>query len=278
MNLHNYTNYSQISELIKLINPNLKEQLSLEEIASKVGLSSDDLRMLFIDWAGVEPNKFFEYVSIQHAKQVLNKSQATLFDAGNKTALSDKEILHVSLVEIEEMSSEEYQKNLSINYSFAKNLFGEVLVASTHKGICYIGFSDDKHIALSDLEKRFSKASFTEQIDDIQHNALQIFTQDWSKINKIKLHLKGTNFQMQVWKALLEIPKGSLTTYGNIAEIIQKPKAARAVGTAIGSNPVSFLIPCHRVIQSSGVFGGYMWGTIRKTAIIGWEAARIMAL
>jgi AraC family transcriptional regulator of adaptative response/methylated-DNA-[protein]-cysteine methyltransferase len=138
-----------------------------------------------------------------------------------------------------------------------------------------MGFSDNKQIAFSELVKRFPKASFIQQTDDIQQNALQIYTQDWSKIDKIKLHLKGTDFQLKVWEALLKIPTGDLATYGNIARLIRKPKASRAVGTAIGSNPVAYLIPCHRVIQSTGIFGGYMWGTTRKTAIIGWEASKI---
>jgi AraC family transcriptional regulator of adaptative response/methylated-DNA-[protein]-cysteine methyltransferase len=110
----------------------------------------------------------------------------------------------------------------------------------------------------------------------IQQNALYIFTHDWSKLNQIKLHLKGTDFQLKVWEALLKIPAGQLSTYGNVAAIIDKPNASRAVGTAIGSNPVAFLIPCHRVIQSTGLTGGYMWGSTRKSAIIGWEAAKTL--
>ena len=111
-------------------------------------------------------------------------------------------------------------------------------------------------------------------LDVIQQNALYIFTHDWSKLHQIKLHLKGTAFQLKVWEALLKIPMGQLSTYGNIAASIKNPNASRAVGTAIGSNPVAFLIPCHRVIQSTGTFGGYMWGPVRKTAMIGWEAAK----
>jgi AraC family transcriptional regulator of adaptative response/methylated-DNA-[protein]-cysteine methyltransferase len=111
-------------------------------------------------------------------------------------------------------------------------------------------------------------------VDLSQQNVLYIFTHDWSKLHKIKLHLKGTEFQLKVWETLLKIPMGQLSTYGNIAKQIDIPKAARAVGTAVGDNPVAFLIPCHRVIQSSGIFGGYHWGAIRKTAMIGWEAAK----
>ena len=121
----------------------------------------------------------------------------------------------------------------------------------------------------------FPKAALTQTVDLIQQNALHIFSHDWTKLDKIKLHLKGTDFQLKVWQALLQIPFGQLDTYGSVAETIRHPRAARAVGTAIGSNPVAFLIPCHRVIQSSGAVGDYMWGPVRKTAIIGWEASRI---
>jgi AraC family transcriptional regulator of adaptative response/methylated-DNA-[protein]-cysteine methyltransferase len=125
------------------------------------------------------------------------------------------------------------------------------------------------------LRKHFPNAHFKQVLDLSQQNALYIFTHDWSKLDQIKLHLKGTDFQLKVWETLLKIPMGALSTYGTIANKIEKPLSSRAVGTAIGSNPIAFLIPCHRVIQSSGLLGGYMWGNTRKTAIIGWEAAKI---
>ncbi|MDD2387859.1 MAG: methylated-DNA--[protein]-cysteine S-methyltransferase [Bacteroidales bacterium] len=281
MNEQEYNNYCRIAEVIELAQQDCMKQPKLEEIAKKIGLNSADFQKLFNDWAGVEPAKFLEYINVQYAKQILSNSQSKLFETSSKTEPLGNARLHNQLVEIVEMTPEEYQndcKNLDINYSFTKSLFGLLLVASTHKGICYLGFSDNKQIAFSDLQKRFSKAKFIQQADNIQQNALQIFTTDRSKINKIKLHLKGSYFQLSVWKALLQIPMGSLLSYKDIAEIIQKPKSARAVGTAIGSNPISFIIPCHRVIQSSGAYGGYMWGTIRKTAIIGWEAAKVNSL
>ncbi|MFI0430861.1 bifunctional helix-turn-helix domain-containing protein/methylated-DNA--[protein]-cysteine S-methyltransferase [Mariniflexile sp. HMF6888] len=280
MNEQEYINYTRIAEAIEYIQQNYTEQPTLEEIAKKVHLSPFHFQKMFTDWAGVSPKKFLQFISVQHAKQILNNSQTTLFETAYKTGLSGTGRLHDLFVKIEGMTPGEYKnkgENLTINYSFAESLFGEILVASTDKGICYMGFSDNKQIAFSELEKRFPKASFIQQTDEIQQNALQIYTQDWSKINKIKLHLKGTDFQLKVWEALLKIPTGNLATYGNIANLIQKPKASRAVGTAIGNNPIAFLIPCHRVIQSTGIFGGYMWGTTRKTAIIGWEASKINA-
>jgi AraC family transcriptional regulator of adaptative response/methylated-DNA-[protein]-cysteine methyltransferase len=164
---------------------------------------------------------------------------------------------------------------LHINYSYAASPFGNILVASTSKGICYMSFSDDEERSLNDLKGRFPNATFKRFLDNVQQNALYIFTHDWTKLSQIKLHLKGTAFQLKVWETLLKIPMGELTSYGNIAGQITRPNASRAVGTAIGSNPVAFLIPCHRVIQSGGAPGGYMWGLTRKSAIIGWEAARL---
>jgi len=221
-----------------------------------------------------------QYISIEHAKKILKERDSTLFDAAHQTGLSGTGRLHDLFIKIEGMTPGEYRnggENLFINYSYAQSPFGHILVASTTKGICYMVFpddkQDDKQKAFNDLQQRFPKATFKQKADPIQHNALQIYTHDWSKISQVKLHLKGTDFQLKVWEALLKIPKGKLSTYGGIAKIIQNSKASRAVGTAIGSNPVAYLIPCHRVIQSSGIFGGYRWGTIRKTAIIGWEAA-----
>lgn len=139
-----------------------------------------------------------------------------------------------------------------------------------------MAFTDNEQESLNVLRKNFPHAKYKQMVDLVQQNALYIFTYDWSKLNQIKLHLKGTEFQLKVWETLLKIPMGQLSTYGGIARIINTPGASRAVGSAIGSNPVAFLIPCHRVIQSSGAFGGYMWGPTRKTAMIGWEAARII--
>jgi AraC family transcriptional regulator of adaptative response/methylated-DNA-[protein]-cysteine methyltransferase len=147
-------------------------------------------------------------------------------------------------------------------------------VASTQKGVCFMAFAENEELGFHNLKDKFPNATFSRKLDLVQQNALFIFQNDWSKLSEIKLHLKGTDFQLKVWETLLKIPMGQLSTYGSIAHQIEKPNASRAVGTAIGSNPVAFLIPCHRVIQSTGTFGGYMWGNTRKTAIIGWEGAQ----
>ncbi len=270
-------NYNRIAEAIDYIKTHFKEQPDLDAVAAKLHLSPFHFQRLFTDWAGVSPKKFLQYTSIKYAKNILKDNQATLFDAAYETGLSGTGRLHDLFIKIEGMTPGEFKNggvNLFINYSYAETPFGNILVASTPKGICYMAFADDEQQALVDLQQHFPKAHFKQMLDIIQQNALYIFTHDWSKLHQIKLHLRGTDFQLKVWEALLKIPMGQLSTYGSIAEKIKNPNASRAVGTAIGSNPVAFLIPCHRVIQATGISGGYMWGPVRKTAIIGWEAAK----
>ncbi|MBB5636486.1 AraC family transcriptional regulator of adaptative response/methylated-DNA-[protein]-cysteine methyltransferase [Pedobacter cryoconitis] len=270
------TNYSRIAEAISYLNGNFKTQPGLEEVAEKINLSPFHFQRLFTEWAGVSPKKFLQYLTIEHAKKMLKENQATLFETAFETGLSGTSRLHDLFVNIEGMTPGEYKnggENLVINYSFAETPFGNILVASTSKGICHIAFADDAATGLDVLKTKFPNAAYKQIADAIQQNALYIFTHDWEKISEIKLHLKGTDFQLKVWETLLKIPAGQLTTYGAVAKNIGMPTASRAVGTAIGANPVAFLIPCHRIIQSTGAFGGYHWGSTRKTAIIGWEAA-----
>ena len=273
-------NYNRIAEAIDYIKQNFKDQPKLDEVAEKVHLSPFHFQRLFTEWAGVSPKKYLQYISLEYAKNILKDNQASLFDAAFETGLSGTGRLHDLFIKIEGMTPGEFKnggENLFINYSYAESPFGNILVASTSKGICYMAFADEEQKALADMQQRFPNAHFKQMLDLMQQNALYIFTHDWSKLHQIKLHLKGTDFQLKVWEMLLKIPLGQLLTYGNIAEKIKNTNASRAVGTAIGSNPVAFLIPCHRVIQASGGIGGYMWGSTRKMAIIGWEAARIKA-
>jgi AraC family transcriptional regulator of adaptative response/methylated-DNA-[protein]-cysteine methyltransferase len=233
---------------------------------------------MFTGWAGVSPKKFLQYVTVEHAKKILRENKSSLFDTAIETGLSGTGRLHDLFINIEGMTPGEYKdggENLLINYSFAESPFGHLLVASTAKGICYMAFTVDEQEALNVLKQKFPKAVYRQMLDRAQQNVLYVFTHDWDKLTEIKLHLKGTPFQLKVWETLLRIPMGGLSTYGNVAKEIKHPKASRAVGSAIGDNPVAFLIPCHRVIQSTGLFGGYMWGANRKAAMIGWEAAKI---
>ena len=276
MNEQQQYNYNRIAEAIAYIKSNFKTQPNLEAIAKQVHLSPYHFQKIFKDWAGVSPKKFLQFLSLEYAKSLLKDRQVTLFDAAQETGLSGTSRLHDLFVNIEGMTPGEFKngaKNLTLNYSYAQSPFGNVLIASTQKGICYMSFADQKEKALSDFRQMFPNAHAQQVLDHHQQNALYIFNKDWSRLDQIKLHLKGTPFQLKVWEALLKIPSGSLATYGKIAQSINKPKASRAVGTAIGSNPIAYLIPCHRVIRASGEFGNYMWGADRKTAIIGWEAA-----
>ncbi|MBX3164763.1 MAG: methylated-DNA--[protein]-cysteine S-methyltransferase [Bacteroidetes bacterium] len=277
METQSQLNYHRIAEAIEYIKTNFKSQPSLDELAEQVHLSPFHFQRLFHEWAGTTPKKFLQYTSIEHAKKLLKDKQATLFDTAFETGLSGAGRLHDLFINIEGMTPAEYKNggnNLSVSYSFAESPFGNLIVASTPKGVCYMAFNDNEANALNDLKQKFPNATFLRKLDLIQQNALFIFQNDWSKLPEIKLHLKGTDFQLKVWETLLKIPMGQLSTYGNIAEQIGNANASRAVGTAIGSNPVAFLIPCHRVIQSSGNIGSYMWGNTRKTAIIGWESAK----
>lgn len=277
MATQNQIHYNRIAAAIEYIKNNFKQQPNLDKVAEQVHLSPFHFQRLFSEWAGTTPKKFLQYISIEHAKKLLTNKQATLFDAAFEIGLSGTSRLHDLFVNIEGMTPAEYKnggKYLHLNFSFAESPFGNLIVASTEKGVCYMAFEDNEEKALNNLTSKFPNASFQRKLDLIQQNTLFIFQHDWSKLPEIKLHLKGTEFQLKVWETLLKIPMGQLSTYGNIAEQIGNANASRAVGTAIGSNPVAFLIPCHRVIQSSGNFGGYMWGNTRKTAIIGWEGAK----
>lgn len=269
--------YQRIAEAIDYIKTHFNKQPQLDEIAQHVHLSPYHFQRLFKNWAGTTPKKFLQYISIQHAKQLLLENQQSLFSTTDELGLSSTSRLHELFIQIEGMSPAEYKnggKNLHIQYDFTQSPFGLLIVANTSKGICHMAFDENEEQALQILHLKFPQAKFSQETTPIQHQAIKIFQGDWNNLSQIKLHLKGTEFQFKVWETLLKIPMGNLKTYGNIANTIGHPSASRAVGTAIGSNPVAYLIPCHRVIQSSGLLGGYMWGTTRKSAIIAWESAQ----
>ena len=271
-------NFDRIASAIGYLSDNFREQPNLDEVAEKVHLSPFHFQRMFSEWAGVSPKKFLQFLSLEYAKKLLSDRSATLSETTHQTGLSSTARLHDLFVKMEGMTPAEYKhggESLSINYSYSDSPFGKVFIASTEKGICSLVFEDEREHALDNLKLKFPKATYIQKQDMLQMDALSIFSKDWSKLKKIKLHLKGTPFQLKVWQTLVKIPAGGLATYGQIASAIEKPKASRAVGTAIGDNPIAFLIPCHRVIQSTGHFGQYHWGPDRKAAIIGWEASRI---
>ncbi|MBE0661362.1 MAG: methylated-DNA--[protein]-cysteine S-methyltransferase [Bacteroidales bacterium] len=270
--------YNKMAEAITYLDENFREQPSLDAIAEHIHLSPFHFQRLFKEWVGISPKKYLQFISANYAKGLLRSKETNLFDTAFQTGLSGTGRLHDLFIRLEGMTPGEYKnggENLSINYSFTESPFGNVIVASTEKGICHLDFVEESESALMDLQSQFPNATYRQQSDKIQQSTLCIFQNDWSNLNEIKLHLKGTAFQLKVWQALLSIPYGSLTTYGDLSKKIDCPKAPRAVGTAIGSNPVAYLIPCHRVIQQSGNIGGYRWNPIRKKIMIWWEAAEL---
>jgi AraC family transcriptional regulator, regulatory protein of adaptative response / methylated-DNA-[protein]-cysteine methyltransferase len=272
------TDFDRITKAIHFIKDNFKQQPELDEVAAHIHLSLFHFQRLFKNWAGVSPKKFLQYISIEYSKQLLDK-KLSLADVSFETGLSGTSRLHDLFINIEGMTPGEYKnagEHLTINYSHAETPFGDVLIASTAKGICHLSFINNTTEGIQGLQQSFQLASFVQKTDMLQQNALKIFSYDWSDLQQIKLHLKGTEFQLKVWQALLQIPSGHADTYGGVAGKINLPKASRAVGTAIGSNPVAFLIPCHRVIRSTGVTGEYRWHSDRKTALLGWEAAQLL--
>ncbi|HEX8019966.1 methylated-DNA--[protein]-cysteine S-methyltransferase [Mucilaginibacter sp.] len=269
--------YTRIADAIGFFRENFKAQPKLEDVAEHVNLSPFHFQRMFKDWAGVTPKQFLQYLSVEHAKGILKQEDANVFNTALETGLSGGGRLHDLFIKVEGMTPGEYRNGgalLQINYSFADTPFGKVIVASTAKGICHMAFVDEgEEKALEQLKTSFPNAVYNQLVDRFQQNALFIFTQDWSRLDEIKLHLKGTDFQIKVWETLLKVPAGGLTTYASLAKKAGNENAYRAVGTAVGSNPVAFLIPCHRVIKSTGEIGQYHWGSTRKNAIIGWEAA-----
>nr|WP_320947235.1 methylated-DNA--[protein]-cysteine S-methyltransferase [Bacteroides intestinalis] len=270
-------NYERIAAAIRFIKENRQEQPRLETIAGHVHMSPAHFQRMFQEWAGISPKNFLQYLNVEYAKRILKQTHASLFDTACEVGLSGTGRLHDLFVNIEGMTPGEYKNGgqaLRINYSFAETPFGQVMVASTDKGICHLAFVDEgEEEALGSLKQLFPNAAYTQCPDRKQEDALSVFNRDWSKPDEIKLHLKGTSFQLKVWETLLKIPAGGLTTYADLATKSGHEGACRAVGTAIGRNPVAFLIPCHRVIKATGDIGNYHWGEVRKEAIIGWEAA-----
>ncbi len=271
------TDYQRIEKSIRYIQANFKQQPSLDEIASQAHLSPFHFQRLFKNWAGVSPKKFLQYINVEYAKGLLAQ-RVSLADVSFQTGLSGTSRLHDLFVSLEGMTPGEYKnggESLQIQYSMAETLFGDVIIASTTKGVCHLAFVTDESEAIQSLRVLFPLATLQQKTNSVQQKVLKIFTKDWTDLTTIKLHLKASPFQLKVWQSLLFIPFGQIATYSSIASSIDQPLASRAVGTAIGSNPIAYLIPCHRVIRSTGVMGDYHWGSARKTAILGWEAAQV---
>ncbi len=247
-------------------------QISLDDLAGRMGMSPAHFQRTFSAWVGVSPKRYQQYLTLDHAKQLL-ADRFTLLDTTLETGLSGTSRLHDLFLRWEAMSPGEYARageGLTIRYAFAPSPFGEALVMATDRGICGLGFTEGpgRAAALADLTARWPAATYVEA--DLPPLTKPLF----DGRGEAKLHLIGAPFQIKVWEALLQVPTGHVTTYSEIAQRVGHPTAQRAVGTAVGRNPISWLIPCHRALRKSGGLGGYHWGLPTKRALLAWEAAR----
>ncbi|MDX1671340.1 MAG: methylated-DNA--[protein]-cysteine S-methyltransferase [Balneolaceae bacterium] len=268
--------FDRIARALTYISDHYTEQPDLREVAEQVHLSPYHFHRLFSEWAGVTPKTFLQYVSLNHAKSLLEK-RSTIESATYHTGFSSSSRLHDLFVKIEGMTPGEFKnagEGLAIRYDLYESPFGRIFIAGTGKGICNMGFVGDASEAEDELSSQWPNATLIREKHSDHENAARIFTDDWTDLSVVKLHLKGTDFQVKVWETLLKIPFGMVCSYSELAKEIGRPKASRAVGSAVARNPIAYLIPCHRVIRQLGEIGQYRWGTIRKRAIVGWESGR----
>ena len=271
--------YLRIKKAISFLQANYTRQPDLQEVARSVHLSEYHFQRLFTRWAGISPKRFLQYLTLEHAKRALKESR-TVLDATFDAGLSSPGRLHDLFVTIEAMTPGEFKQSgegLTIHYGFHPTLFGECLLAVTGRGICGLSFVAEgkrTHV-LRELRDRWTGATLSEAPSTTQPFIDRLFSRPANKQRKpLQLLLKGTNFQIKVWEALMRIPEGCVVSYEDVARAIEKPTASRAVGNAVGKNPIAYLIPCHRVIRQAGVIGNYHWGPERKKALLGWEWAQ----
>lgn len=271
--------YSRIEQAIQFLDRNFPRQPSLAEVAESVNLSEFHFQRMFRRWAGVSPKQFLQYLRLDYAKAALDSAQNVL-DAAYSAGLSSPGRLHDLFVSIDAVTPGEYKRKgsgLEIRYGFHPTPFGECLLAVTERGICSLLFvlEGRRERTLGEVQKKWPGAALVEQREATRGYIERIFhNQTQPDGARLPVFLKGTNFQIKVWEALLTIPSGSVVAYEELAARAGNSQATRAVGTAVGQNPVAFLIPCHRVIRKIGVFGGYHGGVERKRAMLAWEAAR----
>jgi AraC family transcriptional regulator of adaptative response/methylated-DNA-[protein]-cysteine methyltransferase len=272
-NLELSQHYQLIEQAIQYIEANMQRQPELGEIASFVGLSEYHFQRMFTQWAGISPKRFMQFLTKEHAKELLAESE-NLLETTHKVGLSSLGRLHDLFVNTEAVTPGEYKTHgagLTIHYGLHSTPFGKCLIATTERGICNLSFvGKSEGQAIDDLVANWTQAKMTEDYKSTAPLAASIFS-NHQPDSPLKLHLRGTNFQIKVWEALLNIPLGTVTTYEHIAAQIGNPQALRAVGTAVGHNPIAVLIPCHRVIRKSGDFGNYLYGSARKKAILARE-------
>lgn len=266
--------YAVIGRAIEAIAARAPEQAPLEEVAASVGLSPAHFQRVFSQWVGVSPKRYQQYLTLDHARRLLAERH-TVLDAAQLSGLSGASRLHDLFLRWEAMSPGDYARageGLMIAWGWFDTPFGEALAMGTGRGLCGLGFAAEagRQPVMADLCARWPKATFIEAPDRIRAWVDAAF----AGRGEARLHLMGAPFQLKVWEALMQVESGHVTTYSDIATAIGHPRAVRAVGTAVGRNPVSFLIPCHRALRKAGGLGGYHWGLGVKRAMLAWEGAR----
>ncbi|HKA73749.1 MAG TPA: bifunctional helix-turn-helix domain-containing protein/methylated-DNA--[protein]-cysteine S-methyltransferase [Xanthobacteraceae bacterium] len=273
------TDYDIVRRAIAHIRGNWRRQPEVDEVAEAAGVSATDLHHLFRRWAGLTPKAFLQALTLDQARRLLRDS-ASVLDASYEVGLSGPGRLHDLFVTHEAMSPGEWKaggEGLTIAYGFHPSPFGMALVMATERGLAGLAFADpgEEETALADMRGRWPKATYVEDREATAPLAQRIFDSKlWRPDRPLRVVLIGTDFEVRVWEALLRVPFGRLTSYSDLAAKVSAPKAARAVGAAVGKNPISFVVPCHRVIGKSGALTGYHWGLTRKRAILGWEAGQ----
>jgi len=269
-------NYKRVEEAIKFLTENYKQQPSLYDVADEVNVSPFHFQKMFTEWAGISPKKFLQYLTVEELKKELHKT-TNLVEAAERVGLSTQSRVYDLFVNIEAVTPHEFKTKgagIEIEYGIHATPFGDCLLATTDRGICKMAFVEDNvDMLLAELQNDWINARIKKNQDNTKAFAESVF--DKQAKRNIKLLVKGTAFQVKVWEALLKIPFGSVTSYQTVANTIGSPNGMRAVGSAVGANPVAYLIPCHRVIRREAIIGQYRWGSLRKTALIGWEKAKL---
>ena len=265
--------YQLIEQAIQYIEANVQRQPELDEIASAIGLSEYHFQRLFTRWAGISPKRFMQFLTKEHAKELLARSE-NLLDTTHQVGLSSLGRLHDLFINTEAVTPGEYKSHgagLTIHYGLHPTPFGKCLIATTERGICHLSFvQTSEGNTIDNLVTDWKQAKMVEDYNTTAPLIARIFLNRETD-EPLSLHLRGTNFQIKVWEALLNIPTGSVTTYEHVAAQIGNPHAVRAVGTAVGHNPIAVLVPCHRVIRKAGEFGNYRYGSARKKALLAKE-------
>lgn len=272
--------YETVRQVIEKISLDYRDQPSLEALAAEVGETPTALHKLFTRWAGLSPKAFLQAVTLDHARRLLDDG-TPLLETALEVGMSGPSRLHDLFVTHEAMSPGDYKTRgagLTIRYGWHLSPFGVALVMVTERGLCGLSFNDagQEKAAFADMAGRWPNATYVEDMAATAPYAARIFDPArWRAEQPLRIVMIGTDFQLRVWQALLKIPMGKAVTYGSIARTIGQPKANRAVGAAVGANPLSFVVPCHRAVGASGALTGYHWGLTRKRAILGWEAGRL---